>query len=129
MKALTVKQPWASLIAAGFKDVENRSRRTHYRGPLAIHVAQTPSRPGGHLDDLAGMDLPAEARDTVKHVLPRNLYAGHVIAIVDLVDCVQDSESPWAFAGHWHWVLANPSTIGAYPTKGRLGLWDWEVPA
>jgi len=35
MKVLTVCQPWASLIVAGIKDVEERSWRTDYRGRLA----------------------------------------------------------------------------------------------
>jgi len=38
MKALTISQPWASLIASGEKFVENRTWRTNYRGPLAIHA-------------------------------------------------------------------------------------------
>lgn len=38
MKALTVRQPWASLIAAGVKTIETRSWSTRYRGPLAIHA-------------------------------------------------------------------------------------------
>ena len=38
MKALTVRQPWASLIAVGAKRVETRSWPTAYRGPRAIHV-------------------------------------------------------------------------------------------
>ena len=38
MKALTVRQPWASLIALGVKRIETRSWRTSYRGPLAIHA-------------------------------------------------------------------------------------------
>lgn len=38
MKALTVRQPWASLIAAGVKTIETRSWSTKYRGPLAIHA-------------------------------------------------------------------------------------------
>jgi hypothetical protein len=40
MKALTVKQPWAWAIVMGYKDVENRSRRTNHRGPLLIHAAK-----------------------------------------------------------------------------------------
>jgi hypothetical protein len=40
MKAITVKEPWASLIASGAKLVENRSWRTRHRGPLAIHAAK-----------------------------------------------------------------------------------------
>lgn len=39
MKALTVHQPYASLIAIGAKRIETRSWSTSYRGPLAIHAA------------------------------------------------------------------------------------------
>jgi hypothetical protein len=39
MKALTLHQPWASLIAEGVKTIETRSWSTKYRGPLAIHAA------------------------------------------------------------------------------------------
>lgn len=41
MKALTLWQPWASLIAVGAKTIETRSWSTTYRGPLAIHAAAT----------------------------------------------------------------------------------------
>ena len=40
MKALSIRQPWASLIVAGIKDIENRSWVTNYRGKLLIHAAQ-----------------------------------------------------------------------------------------
>lgn len=40
MKALTIRQPWASLIAAGVKTIETRSWSTEYRGPLAIHAGK-----------------------------------------------------------------------------------------
>jgi hypothetical protein len=39
MKALTLWQPWASLVAFGEKEVETRCWTTKYRGPLAIHAA------------------------------------------------------------------------------------------
>lgn len=39
MKALTLWQPWASLVALGAKRIETRSWSTTYRGPLAIHAA------------------------------------------------------------------------------------------
>jgi hypothetical protein len=41
MKALTVHQPWASLIARGIKTVETRSVRTRYRGRVAIHAGKS----------------------------------------------------------------------------------------
>lgn len=40
MKALTLTQPWASLVACGAKRIETRSFQTRYRGPLAIHAAK-----------------------------------------------------------------------------------------
>ncbi len=40
MKALTLTQPWASLVAIGAKTIETRSWSTSYRGPLAIHAAK-----------------------------------------------------------------------------------------
>ena len=36
MRALSVRAPWAGLIATGTKTLEVRSRRTHYRGELLI---------------------------------------------------------------------------------------------
>jgi len=38
VKTLSVKQPWATYICAGLKDVENRTWTTDYRGRLLIHV-------------------------------------------------------------------------------------------
>ncbi len=40
MKAITIWQPWASLIACGAKKYETRSWATNYRGPIAIHAAR-----------------------------------------------------------------------------------------
>ena len=41
MKAITLTQPWATLVAIGAKRIETRSWRTFYRGPLAIHAGKT----------------------------------------------------------------------------------------
>ena len=41
MKALTIQQPWASVITMGVKTIETRSWSTKYRGPLAIHAGLT----------------------------------------------------------------------------------------
>lgn len=61
MKALTIRQPWASLIAHGVKTIETRSWSTKYRGPLAIHAGK--ARPfctqweEGPFDDIGEGDL------------------------------------------------------------------------
>ncbi len=40
MRALSLHQPWASLIAHGVKTIETRDWSTTYRGPIAIHAAK-----------------------------------------------------------------------------------------
>ncbi len=40
MKAITLWQPWATLVALGAKKLETRPWHTNYRGPLAIHAAK-----------------------------------------------------------------------------------------
>nr|WP_139181574.1 ASCH domain-containing protein [Pelosinus fermentans] len=41
MKAITILQSWASLIACGAKLIETRSWATKYRGKIAINVAKS----------------------------------------------------------------------------------------
>ena len=49
MKVLSIRQPWAWAIVAGFKPVENRTWKTGYRGPLLIHA--------GLREDVEDIDL------------------------------------------------------------------------
>ncbi len=52
MKALTIRQPWASLIAAGVKTIETRSWSTRYRGLLLIHAGK--HEPRRHVEEVEG---------------------------------------------------------------------------
>lgn len=140
MKTLTVRQPWAWAIARGHKNVENRGWVTAHRGPLAIHA-------GTQWDDLGEYAL----REVVRIVreqggqLPKALAddlpysdVGHVIAIVELADICTESLNartvrckcgPWAQPGQAHWKIANARVLAApIPARGRLSLWDCEVP-
>ena len=38
MKVLTLKQPWATLVAEGIKKYEFRTWKTNYRGKILIHA-------------------------------------------------------------------------------------------
>jgi ASCH domain len=121
-RALTVRQPYASLIFAaanqakaldGSKNIENRSWPTSFRGDLVIHA-------GLRIDKQAckkfGLD-PAE--------LPRGVAIGRVT----LADCVRNHSSKWAERGQWHRVLANPRLFSeAIPTRGRLGIFKLDLP-
>ncbi|WP_300611056.1 ASCH domain-containing protein [Trebonia sp.] len=110
MKALTVRQPWASLIMCGAKDVECRTWMTAYRGPLLIH---------------AGLALDQGALTAHAHLVPGDLPRGVLLGTVTMTACVRDHPSPWAEPGGWHWVLADPVPFTVpVEYRGKLGLWD-----
>ena len=46
MKAITIKQPFASLIAAGLKEYEFRTWKTKYRGEILIHAGKAVKKAG-----------------------------------------------------------------------------------
>lgn len=141
MKALTIKQPWASLIVHGIKDIENRTWRTDYRGPLLIHASKTIY--GGNLKGFLNkeqLDAVGEEYDEV--VREQLTHVGAIIGRVDLVDCVVDHESVWAERDEdlfkdffpnskrtvYNWVLANPvQFVKPLPCPGKLSLWDYDL--
>lgn len=126
VRALTVKQPWAELIVTGLKDVENRSKRTSYRGRFAVHAGLKRA----DFDDLDLSAMPRKLRRPIEDAWQRHDNAGRVLGTVELVDCVDNSPSPWAISSYWHWILRDPRPYArAIPAKGQLGLWDWQRQA
>jgi hypothetical protein len=115
---LTVRQPWASAIFRAGKDVENRTRRTHYRGRLWIHAGEFKRR------DEADRWASRRDRWLPEEPLPR----GVILGCVELVDCVLSADSPWATRGDYHWILERPVLLRRpAPHKGQLGL-SWRRP-
>ncbi len=113
MKALSVCQPWAWAIVAGIKTVENRSRPTRHRGPLAIHASKSRRYLAG---DYARL-LPG---------LPsvEQLDYGALVGVVEVGDCVPVAEvegDPFA-VGPWCWLLRGVRRIRPVPFKGQVGL-------
>jgi hypothetical protein len=122
MFGLTVWRPWAGLIIGGEngpgpKDVENRTWRVDYRGPLAIHA-------GKRVDEWAVL----QHVRLIERLGIDNDQRG-IIGVVELVDVVRNHRSRWAEDGQWHWVLANPRRLREpiITLRGKTSLWP--VPA
>ena len=136
MKALTILQPWASLIACGAKMIETRSWPTAYRGEIAIHAG------------LADVKVDQEFNDICESVF---YYSGHglhlpkgkVIAVATLADCTVMTKAiidkllesvrgrnellfgAWE-VGRFAWMLRDVRMIEPVAAKGRQRLWEWE---
>ena len=125
MKALSIRQPWAWLIVNGYKDVENRSWQTKYRGRLYVHASGTHVRKASSyrlVQELGTIEQAARyGRDHYVHFETD----GCIVGEVTLMNVLWGQDSPWAEPGKYHWILANPVAYEApIPYKGRLGLFD-----
>ena len=112
LPALSVRQPWAWLIVNGLKDIENRSRRTHHRGPLLIHASKSSN------DFTENIELVKRAYGIS---VPFEVDRGGIVGVVDVIDCAEIHKSKW-FNGRYGWVLANPRRLKLRPCNGALGL-------
>lgn len=150
LRALTLTQPWASLVAIGAKSIETRSWGTSYRGPLAIHASKR---------------FPVEDRDlfqeepfwsALRRPDPRypgsprfedwySLPIGAIVAVANLhrverIHVNGDGRSGLArseilvgepelsfgdyLPGRFGWVLSNVHPLPEpVPCRGALGLW------
>lgn len=126
MKALSVRQPWAWLIVAGHKDIENRSWPTRFRGRIYVHASRTFDNDAMRAIELGSISVNAAVRQALYSV--NRWHRGVLIGEVDIVDCVTQSSSSW-FTGPHGFVLANPHEYDRpIPCKGRLRLFEPEIP-
>jgi hypothetical protein len=104
-KCLSVKQPWANIIASGQKTIETRLWATRYRGEIVI----------------------------VSSLKPNIAPAGFAMAIASLIDCrpmtTEDEVSAKCekYHGAFAWVLTNIRPIIPVPVRGSLGIYEADV--
>ena len=138
MKALTLTQPWATLVAIGDKKIETRSWNTNYRGPLAIHAAK------GFPVTAKGLCYDAVFKECLQFAGYKDHQAlplGAVIAVCNLVEVKKitgyeklPKGKEYIFGDYrlnrYMWCLEN---VVAFPepilVKGALGLWEWKEVA
>lgn len=115
--ALSINQPWASLIAFGLKDIENRDWATSFRGEFLIHAGL--KRDKDTQDDVdAGIHpITGSALDAI----PASCERGGIIGVAEIVDCVSASTSDW-FVGRYGFVIRNARPITLMPCVGALGF-------
>lgn len=132
MLALSIRQPWASLILKAGKDIENRDWPTKVRGRILVHAAKGMTR-DEHEDAIHFAVCSIQARppsEGAKMTTLRDrgfafadLQRGGIVGSVEIVDCVEHSASPW-FVGHYGFVLRDPQPLPFTPWRGQLGFFN-----
>ena len=128
MKVITIKQPFATLIAEGLKEYEFRTWKTKFRGEILIH---------------AGKGIDKKAMERYKH-LNLDYPSGKIIAKATITDCVYVDEvlkeklqekNPLVYYGilqkdsNWDgygFKLENVEKIEPIEINGKLSLWDYD---
>lgn len=142
MKALTLHQPWATLVAISAKKIETRSWDTTYRGPLAIHAGKEIPKNWRFMDGDAWREVLGPLVGLNDYGLPNidRLPRGEIIAVAHLSATVPISNSiphvtrigaehepefgdytPGRFAWLFGAVRALKTPV---PCRGRQRLWE-----
>ena len=156
MKALSLTQPWATLVAIGAKKIETRSWWTQYRGTLAIHAAKNfpkDCREVACIEKFWEPIIDLIGRGKFPWMTGNAYPMGAIVATCELVEisgplslatswhgctehwknkhCFRLTENERAFGdyseGRYIWLLENVKLLPEpIPAKGMLGLWEWD---
>ena len=118
LKAISLKQPWADLVASGAKTIETRKWSTPYHGGRILIVSS--KKP-----DMEALPPGSDP----------NYFGpyGHAVGIALLVGChPMKKEDELAaccplYEGAIAWVFVDQHRIKPFPVSGRLGLYDVEI--
>lgn len=115
MKALSIKQPYASLMAMGHKTLEIRSKRTHHRGKFLICASKT-------IDEEAFKRLGISDR--------ADFPTGVCVGTADIIDCkpMMREDVKYAYCDFkedcYAYQIENAEEVKHYPVSGQLGFFE-----
>lgn len=125
MKVITLKQPWATLVAEGYKKYEFRTWKTNYRGEILIHAGKTIDKEGMKRVSNLNLEYPQSkilAKVTIKDCIELNSEKNKEII----------NENPLVYGNKFDrtgyaWKLENVKKINSESIiQGKLGLWNYE---
>jgi hypothetical protein len=130
LKALSLKQPFAWLIANGYLLVDDRSWGTQYRGPILIHASKGLYE-AYYQHIRSNTDVPIPDRDKLEY--------GGVVGIADLVLCSKPGQLPAGisreqrahFGGvhqeYYGFLFAQARPLPLMPCAGKLGIFEIDI--
>jgi hypothetical protein len=130
IKALSLKQPFAWLIANGYLLVDDRTWGTQYRGPILIHASKGLYE-AYYQHIKSNTDVPIPDRDKLEY--------GGVVGIAKLVLCSKPGELPAGisreqrahFGGvhqeYYGFLFEQARPLPLIPCAGKLGIFEIDV--
>ena len=138
MRALTVWQPWATLIAERHKKIETRSWATTIRGAVAIHSAKKPIK---EVKKLMNQESIKTISNLLYPFLLERLPVGYILAVGNIVDCKLITEEFIETLsaeelllgdytlGRYGWIFEDVKSYQSpIRARGGQGFWNWVEP-
>lgn len=122
MKVLTLKQPWATLVAEGIKKYEFRSWKTNYRGKVLIHAGASVDKK--ELEKFRDLNLDYPSKRILAEVEIENC-----LELNDELNKKIINENNIAYGSKvregYAWKITNVKKINSDKIiNGKLGLWN-----
>lgn len=126
MKALSLKQPYASLVVTGAKKIELRNWKTNHRGEFLVHASKVPIK-----SDFSEFLLEKNLMPLGAIVGKASLY--HVKKYSSVFDWTSDIKyhlaGPEFQSSSYGFILTNPVKFKEpIPCEGALNFWDVPEP-
>ena len=123
-RAISLRQPWASLMAHGHKRIENRSWPTKFEGPLLIHASLWWRREEIERDwalslsilENAGLASPSFGMDEMRAA------RGGVIGRMTVTGCLAESDDPFFFGPYGFPTRDAHALDKVVACRGMLGI-------
>lgn len=146
MKVLSIKEPWATLLVHGYKNIETRSWGTKQRGRILIHASKNMTR---FEKEICKTPLFRETLQKCGINSPSDFHLGHIIGLATLSETKMivksstnvpeqlrnavmnpPSEPELSFGdytpGRCAWIMTEQKTITPIEAKGSLGFWNYD---
>jgi hypothetical protein len=135
MYAISLLQPWATLVVSGVKTVETRAWSTRHRGRILIHASQ------GKAGGIFAADLPFKKYIPDFNALPFGAIIGTVVidkilrtedfgladAAMDVLTLEEKAFGDYS-SGRYGWLFSDPVQFEKpVPARGMPGLWQFNA--
>lgn len=128
-RCLSVRQPWAWSLCAGYKPVENRSWPTKRRGIVLVHAGAKEEKRDLDfvLSTIASTEVPID--NSTSYAALEDAYLGSralgaIVGAIRIVDCVTDLDSPWFFGPYGFLIDRAMLLPEPVPCRGALGFFQ-----
>ena len=128
MKVLSIKEPYATLIANGDKLIETRSWKTNYRGELYIHASST-KIVKRYLTNQYVLNISKNLKMNYGNIICKAKLVDCIYMDQGFIDSIKEKQKEYYLGqyelGRYAWVLEDVELIKPIPAKGKLNIWNY----